>query len=95
MFNISQIFCPFNRTRESESRLLQNAKHLTQTLDKFRANLEDADNFPENANSEVAKMRMTLLQHNNEINQAEERNYQNDFKLDRFVNACIQCMDRT
>ncbi|XP_071815869.1 coiled-coil domain-containing protein 146-like [Apostichopus japonicus] len=78
----TQLHKTLAKTRESESRLLQNAKHLTQTLDKFRANLEDADNFPENANSEVAKMRMTLLQHNNEINQAEERNYQNDFKLD-------------
>ncbi|XP_072026353.1 coiled-coil domain-containing protein 146-like [Amphiura filiformis] len=72
------------RTRDSESHLLQNAKHSTNTLEKQNMELEKADNFPESSNTETSKMRMQLLKHNNEINQSDERNYQFEFKIENL-----------
>ncbi|XP_072181857.1 coiled-coil domain-containing protein 146-like [Diadema setosum] len=70
------------RTRESELGLLQMAKELTQSMEKQSIELEKADNFPDSSNSETSKLRAKLLKHNNEIDQAEERNYQYDFKIE-------------
>ncbi len=72
-----------NRTRDSESQHLQNAKQSSQTLEKQTAELEKADNFPESSNTETSKRRMQLLKHNNEIIQSDERNYQFEFKIEK------------
>lgn len=73
------------RTRESELGLLQTAKEATQILEKQITELEKADNFPDSSNTENSKLRAKLLKHNNEIDQAEERNYQYEFKIERYV----------
>ncbi|XP_041460505.1 coiled-coil domain-containing protein 146-like [Lytechinus variegatus] len=70
------------RTRESELGLLQAAKEATQVLEKQTVELEKADNFPDSSNTENSKLRAKLLKHNNEIDQAEERNYQYEFKIE-------------
>ncbi|XP_054752363.1 coiled-coil domain-containing protein 146-like [Lytechinus pictus] len=70
------------RTRESELGLLQTAKEATQVLEKQTVELEKADNFPDSSNTENSKLRAKLLKHNNEIDQAEERNYQYEFKIE-------------
>ena len=69
-------------TRESESSLLGKAKDLHQKVEKQRAELEKADNFPEGEVTEVSRLRQDLLKHSNELAQADERQYQLDFILD-------------
>lgn len=69
-------------TRESESTLLHNAKDMHQEVQKQRAELEKGDNFPEGENNEVNKLRQELLKHHNELAQADERQYQLEFKLE-------------
>ena len=69
-------------TRGSESSLLHKAKDMHQEVQKQRAELEKGDNFPECENNEVNKLRQELLKHHNELAQADERQYQLEFKLD-------------
>ena len=68
-------------TRESESTLLSKAKDLHQEVEKQRAELEKAGNFPEGEVTEVSRLRQDLLKHSNELAQADERQYQLDFIL--------------
>ena len=68
-------------TRESESALLSKAKDLHQEVEKQRAELEKADNFPDGEVTEVSRLRQDLLKHSNELAQADERQYQLDFIL--------------
>ncbi|KAJ8301978.1 hypothetical protein KUTeg_020965 [Tegillarca granosa] len=71
------------KTRDNETKLLQNAKDHTVELEKQRAELEKADNFPESAaNTEVTKLRQQYLKHTNELAQAEERQYQLAYKIE-------------
>jgi len=70
------------RTRESESQLLQQAKHYTATLETQNQDLEKADNFPEGTDSDVSRMRQQLLKYRNELAQIEERQYQHEYKIE-------------
>ncbi|XP_059175835.1 coiled-coil domain-containing protein 146-like [Physella acuta] len=70
------------RTRESEARLLQEAKKSTNELDRQFIELEKGDHFPENSNTDVSKLREQLLKHNNDLAEAEERQYQLEYKIE-------------
>ena len=54
-------------------------------LERQTVELEKADNFPESSNSEVTKMREQLLKYNNDLSQAEERQYQLEYKMETYV----------
>ncbi|KAL4226619.1 hypothetical protein ACF0H5_014602 [Mactra antiquata] len=69
-------------TRESETNLLKQAKDYTVDLDRQRIELEKADNFPDGSNTEVSKMRQQLLKYNNELKQAQERQYQLEYQIE-------------
>lgn len=69
-------------TREQESSLLHKAKEMHQEVQRQRAELEKGDSFPDGDNTEVNKLRQELLKHHNELAQADERQYQLDFKLE-------------
>lgn len=69
-------------TREQESTLLRQAKDMHQEVQRQRAELEKGDNFPDGDNTEVNKLRQELLNHHNELAQADERQYQLEFKLE-------------
>lgn len=70
-------------TREHELHLLQTAKNCAIELEKQKNELEKADNFPESSNTDVSKYRAELLKHHNELAQIEDRQYQQDYKLER------------
>ena len=70
------------RTRENESRLLQEAKDHTSLLENQGTDLEKADNFPEGSDTDVTKMRQQLLKYRNELAQIEERQYQHEYKIE-------------
>ncbi|XP_060560310.1 coiled-coil domain-containing protein 146-like [Ruditapes philippinarum] len=69
-------------TRESETRLLSQAKECSAELDRQRLELEKADNFPDGSNTEVSKMRQQLLKYNNDLKQAQERQYQLEYQIE-------------
>nr|XP_002121618.1 coiled-coil domain-containing protein 146 [Ciona intestinalis] len=69
-------------TRESETKLLEDAKNFTNELEKQRQELEKADHFPENIDTEVGKLRQDLLKRHNDIQQIEEREYELHYKID-------------
>lgn len=69
-------------TRESECTLLHNAKDMHQEVQNQRGELEKGDNFPAGEDNEVNKLRQELLKHHNELAQADERQYQLEFKLE-------------
>lgn len=72
----------FSSSRENETKLLQQAKDCVLELEKQKAELEKADNFPESSNTEVTKMRQQLLKYNNEYKQAQERQYQLEYQIE-------------
>lgn len=55
---------------------------MHQEVQRQRAELEKGDSFPEGDNTEVNKLRQELLNHHNELAQADERQYQLEFKLE-------------
>lgn len=67
-------------TRESETRLLRQAKEFTQELEAQRVELERADNFPESYNTEPAKLREQLLKYTNDLIETQEREYSLEYK---------------
>lgn len=69
-------------TREQESSLLHKAKEMHQEVQRQRVELEKGDSFPDGDNTEVNKLRQELLKHHNELAQADERQYQLEFKLE-------------
>lgn len=69
-------------TRESEARLLKQAKECSSEMDRQRVELERADNFPDSSNTEVTKMRQQLLKYNNDLKQAQERQYQLEYQIE-------------
>jgi len=69
-------------TREQESSLLRQAKEMHQEVQRQRGELEKGDNFPDGDNTEVNKLRQELLKYHNELAQADERQYQLEFKLE-------------
>lgn len=73
-------------TRDNEVSLLNEAKSITSELERQKSELEKADNFPDTSdNSEVSKLRQQLLKHHNDLAQADERQYQLDYKVE-----CLQ-----
>ncbi|XP_040268936.1 coiled-coil domain-containing protein 146 isoform X2 [Bufo bufo] len=68
--------------QESEIQLLQDAKRFTYLLEQQEHELEKADQFPEGSNTEVSRMRHQLLKYNNDLNEAEEREYRLQYKLE-------------
>ncbi len=54
--------------------LLQEAKALRTTLDQQKQELEKAELFPEGPDTEVSKLKQTLLQYYNQLKEDEEEN---------------------
>ncbi|KAG8439966.1 hypothetical protein GDO86_005944 [Hymenochirus boettgeri] len=71
------------RMQESEIQLLQDAKQLTYKLEQQEQ--EMSDQLPEGYNTEVSTLRDQLLKSNNDLNEAEEREYSLQYKLE-----CLQ-----
>ncbi len=90
----SSPFLPLFRfsTRENEAFLLQNAKKYTTELEKCKAELDKADNFPENSNTEVSKLRQQLLKYNNDLAQAEERAYNYEVNIERYMGQNVSLL---
>ncbi|XP_039271239.2 coiled-coil domain-containing protein 146-like [Styela clava] len=78
----SEIHDMLKDKRESETRLLNEAKDFTNVLDKQRQEIAKADHFPENIDSEVGKLRQDLLKRHNELHQIEERDFLLQYKLE-------------
>jgi predicted nucleic acid-binding Zn-ribbon protein len=76
---VALFFC--HSKRNNEQKLLQLAKDYTNKLAQQKQELDKADLFPENSNTEVSKLRQKLLQHNNDLAETEERQYQLDYKI--------------
>lgn len=70
-------------TQDSEVHLLQNAKRFTERIQQQRFHLQQADKFPEAFSTEVSKMREQLLKYQNEYNAVKEREYHNQYRLNR------------
>ncbi|MEE6481405.1 hypothetical protein FKM82_012853, partial [Ascaphus truei] len=68
--------------QESEIQLLQDAKRFTYQLEQQQQELDKADQFPEAFTTDVSRMRQQLLNYNNDLNEAEEREYRLQYKLD-------------
>ncbi|XP_076468743.1 coiled-coil domain-containing protein 146-like [Babylonia areolata] len=81
----SELHETLKSTRESETRLLQEAKEFTQELERQRVELERADNFPEAYNTETAKLREQLLKYTNELAETQEREYQLEYKKESLT----------
>lgn len=76
-------WCCYNSSRQKESEYLQLGKQLQTKMDQQKAELEKADQFPENSNTEVSKLREQLLNYNNQLAETDEMNYQLQYKLER------------
>ena len=70
-------------TQESEVQLLQDAKRFTKQIQQQQFHLQQADNFPEAFTTEVSKMREQLLKYQNEYNAVKEREFHNQYRLNR------------
>lgn len=64
---------------------MSQAKENTSELERQRLELERADNFPDGSNTEVSKMRQQLLKYNNELKQAQERQYQLEYQIEMYA----------
>lgn len=73
------------RSRENELNLLRLAKDHTEEVEKQKNDLESADDFPENCNTEVAKLRQILLQHNNTLKIKEDAQYQLEYQIQNLT----------
>ncbi|KAK6488012.1 coiled-coil domain-containing protein 146-like [Huso huso] len=69
-------------TQQSEIQMLQDAKHFTAQIERQKQELERADHFPEGFDTEVSKMRQQLLKLQNDLNEAEEIDYNLQYKLE-------------
>lgn len=70
------------RSQESEMHLLKEAKALRTTLEQQRLELEKAELFPEGPDTEVSRLKQTLLQYFNQLKEDEERDYQMQFQFE-------------
>ena len=68
--------------QNNEQRLLQQAKSFTNQLTEQKRDLEQADMFPDNSNTEVSEMREKLLNYHNDLAAAEERLYLLNYKIE-------------
>ncbi|CAD5119583.1 DgyrCDS8185 [Dimorphilus gyrociliatus] len=73
------------RSRENELNLLRLAKDYTEETEKQKNDLESADDFPENCNTEVSKLRQILLQHNNTLKIKEDAQYQLEYQIQNLT----------
>ncbi|XP_043092918.1 coiled-coil domain-containing protein 146 [Puntigrus tetrazona] len=69
-------------SQEKEMHLLQEAKALRTTLDLQKQELEKAELFPEGPDTEVSRLKQTLLQYYNQLQEDEEREYQIQFQFE-------------
>lgn len=69
--------------QESEVQLLQEAKHFTEQIQQQEFHLKQADNFPQAFTTEVSKMREQLLKYQTEYSAVEEREFHNQYRLNR------------
>ncbi|KAK2892683.1 hypothetical protein Q8A67_012671 [Cirrhinus molitorella] len=69
-------------SQESEMHLLQGAKTLRTTLEQQKQELEKAELFPEGPDTEVSRLKQTLLQYYNQLKEDEEREYQMQFQFE-------------
>ncbi|XP_056093282.1 coiled-coil domain-containing protein 146 [Rhinichthys klamathensis goyatoka] len=69
-------------SQESEMHLLLEAKALRTKLEQQRQELEKAELFPEGPDTEASRLKQTLLQYYNQLNEDEERDYQIHFQLE-------------
>ncbi|XP_016406202.1 coiled-coil domain-containing protein 146 [Sinocyclocheilus rhinocerous] len=69
-------------SQETEMHLLQEAKALRTTLDQQKQELEKAELFPEGPDTEVSRLKQTLLQYYNQLKEEEEREYQMQFQFE-------------
>ncbi|NP_001076522.1 coiled-coil domain-containing protein 146 [Danio rerio] len=69
-------------SQDSEMQLLLEAKTLRMTLEQQRQELENAELFPEGPDTEVSRLKQTLLQYYNQLKEDEERDYQMQFQLE-------------
>lgn len=69
-------------SQETEMHLLQEAKALRTTLDQKKQELEKAELFPEGPDTEVSRLKQTLLQYYNQLKEEEEREYQMQFQFE-------------
>ena len=67
--------------RSNEQRLLQQAKDFTNHLARQKLDLEKADTFPDNSNTEVSEMRETILSYHNDLAATDERIYHLNYKI--------------
>ena len=72
-------------TQESEVQLLRDAKRFTEQIQEQQFHLQQADNFPQAFTTEVSKMREQLLKYQNEYNAVKEREFHNQYRLNRLV----------
>ncbi|OCT89167.1 coiled-coil domain-containing protein 146 [Xenopus laevis] len=77
------LYQTLKRIQESEVRLLQDAKRFTNQLEQ--QDWEKSDQLYEGYNTEISRLREQLLKYNNDINEAEEREYSLQYKLE-----CLQ-----
>ncbi|XP_072257827.1 coiled-coil domain-containing protein 146 [Pyxicephalus adspersus] len=68
--------------QESEIQLLQDAKQFTHKLEQQQHELQKADQFPDSSNTEVSRMREQLLKYNNDLREAEDREYRLQYQLE-------------
>ncbi|KAK6292417.1 hypothetical protein J4Q44_G00370010 [Coregonus suidteri] len=69
-------------SQQSEIRLLQEAKRFRAELEHQQRELEKAEQFPEGPDTEVSRMRQQLLKFHNDLQEAEERDYQMNYQLE-------------
>lgn len=74
----------FNSTRDSETRLLKEAKGCRAELERLQAGAEEQGG-PEEPESEVTHLRRQLLGAYDELKAAEDRDYKTQHKLKWFV----------
>ncbi|XP_030628995.1 coiled-coil domain-containing protein 146 [Chanos chanos] len=72
-------------SQESEIRLLQKAKGFRAELERQQQELESVEQFPEGPDTEVTQLRQKLLKLNNDLREAEDRDYQMQQQLE-----CLQ-----
>ncbi|XP_029472890.1 coiled-coil domain-containing protein 146 [Rhinatrema bivittatum] len=70
--------------QESEIQLLHDAKHFTIELEQQREALQKADAFPGELKTEGTNLRLQLLKYQNDIDEAREREYNMQYRLDRL-----------
>uniref|UniRef100_A0A671SM86 Uncharacterized protein n=1 Tax=Sinocyclocheilus anshuiensis TaxID=1608454 RepID=A0A671SM86_9TELE len=64
---VARLRASFNFLHETEMHLLQEAKALRTTLEQQKQELEKAELFPEGPDTEVSRLKQTLLQYYNQI----------------------------